>query len=212
MDIKWLGHSCFLLKGNKVTLVCDPFSAEVGLKVPNVQADIITVTHDHFDHNNVAAISGQPFIVKGPGEYEVKEVFINGIPSFHDASGGKERGENTIYVIEIDGFRICHLGDLGHKLTDAQLSAIENIDVLLIPVGGKVTLNAKEASEVVEQIEPRIVVPMHYNVKGLRMEGLAGVEEFAKEMGVKEIKPQTTLKLKHDQLPQDKTEVVILSK
>ncbi len=212
MDIKWLGHSCFLLKGGKVTLVTDPFSAETGLKVPNVQADIVTISHDHFDHNNATAISGEPFIVKSPGEYEVKEVFINGIPSFHDESEGRERGENTIYVIEINGFRICHLGDLGHKLTDVQLAMIENIDVLLIPVGGKFTLDAKKAAEVVEQVEPRIVIPMHYHVKGLKVEGLTGIEEFAKEMGVKEIKSQSTLKLKRDQLPQDKTEVVFLNK
>jgi L-ascorbate metabolism protein UlaG (beta-lactamase superfamily) len=210
MEIKYLGHACFLLKGEHATVVIDPYEEKVGLKLPSLTADMVAVTHDHYDHNNVKAISGNPFVINGPGEYEVKGVFVNGLPTFHDEKGGKERGINTVYLIEIDGFRVCHLGDLGHKLESEQLDLINGVDVLLVPVGGQVTLDGKKAAEVADQIEPRIVVPMHYQTKGLKISGLAEVTSFLQEIGVKEPVKKDTLKLKKDQLPQDKTEVIAL--
>ena len=211
MEIKWFGQSCFELKGDKATLVIDPFEDKIGLKLPKLTADIVAVTHDHFDHNNVKAVSGDPFVVNGPGEYEVKGISVSGIPTFHDEKGGQERGENTVYIIEVDGIRICHLGDLGHNLSDAQADLVDGVDILLIPVGGEYTIDAKKASEVTEQIEPRVVIPMHYQVQGLAgVKGLAKVDDFLSEMGVKDINKKDLLKVKKDKLPQDKTEVVVL--
>jgi len=211
MEIKWFGQSCFELKGDKATLVIDPFEDKIGLKLPKLTADIVAVTHDHFDHNNVKAVSGDPFVITDPGEYEVKGISVSGIPTFHDEKGGQERGENTVYIIEVDGIRICHLGDLGHNLSDAQADMVDGVDILLIPVGGEYTIDAKKASEVTEQIEPRVVIPMHYQVQGLAgVKGLAKVDDFLSEMGVKDINKKDLLKVKKDKLPQDKTEVVVL--
>jgi len=128
--------------------VIDPYDEKIGLKLPNLSADIVLVTHNHSDHNNVAGVKGTPFVIDGPGEYEVKEVFINGISSFHDDKEGKERGLNTIYVIEAEDLRFCHLGDLGQKqLTDEQLEKIDGIDVLMIPVGGEYTIDSSSAQK-----------------------------------------------------------------
>jgi len=211
MEIKWFGQSCFELKGDKAGLVIDPYEEKIGLKLPELTADLVAVTHDHFDHNNVKAISGDPFVINGPGEYEVKGISVIGIPTFHDEKGGQERGENTVYIIEVDGIKICHLGDLGHNLSDAQADLVDGVDILLIPVGGEYTIDAKKASEVTEQIEPRIVIPMHYQIQGLTgVKGLAKVNDFLSEMGVKDINKKDVLKVKKDKLPQDKTEVVVL--
>lgn len=211
MEIKWFGQSCFELKGDKAKLIIDPYEDKIGFKLPKLSSDILAITHDHFDHNNIKAISGDPFIISGPGEYEVKGISVTGIPTFHDDKDGQERGENLVYVIEIDGVKICHLGDLGHKLDDLQTDLIDGVDILLIPVGGEFTIDAKKASEVIEQIEPRIVIPMHYQIQKLTgVKGLAKVDDFLSEMGVKDINKKDLLKVKKDKLPQDKTEVVIL--
>ena len=170
MQIIWHGQSCFQIsisqgKNNHVNIVIDPFSEEVGLRLPKLQADILLTTHDHYDHNNVKAVSGNPFIINSPGEYEIKNVFIEGIPSWHDNSQGKERGENTIYTIEAEDLKLCHLGDFGQKeLTGEQLEKIGEVDVLMIPIGGVYTISAKEALKVMSQLEPKIIIPMHYQI------------------------------------------------
>lgn len=211
MEIKWFGQSCFELKGDKAKLVIDPYEDKIGFKMPKLSSDILAITHDHFDHNNTKAISGDPFVINGPGEYEVKGISVTGIPTFHDDKNGQERGENLVYIIEIDGIRICHLGDLGHKLDDLQTDLIDGVDILLIPVGGEFTIDAKKAGEVIEQIEPRIVIPMHYQIQKLTgVKGFAKVDDFLSEMGVKDINKKDLLKVKKDKLPQDKTEVVVL--
>ena len=154
--INWAGQSCFQVsvsnsRDHSADIVIDPFDEEIGLKVPNFSADILLITHQHHDHNNVKAIKparaggGTPFIISGPGEYEVREVFIKGISSFHDDKEGKERGQNTIYTISAEGLKFCHLGDLGQKqLTDEQLEKIGNVDILMIPVGGQFTISSQE--------------------------------------------------------------------
>jgi len=213
MFITWLGHSCFKIqiKNNdrEVILVTDPFEKGIGLKVPRVNGDIVTVSHNHYDHNNVSAVKNNPFVINSPGEYEVKNVFVTGIQSFHDNKEGKDRGLNTIYRIESEGLSLAHLGDLGHILDTEQLEKLEDIDILMVPVGGKYTLNAKEAVEVVNQIEPRIIIPMHYKVKGLKI-NIEPVDKFLKEMGIKSTEKLNKLKIIKKDLPQEELKVILL--
>lgn len=213
MIITWQGHSCFKLQDkvgtDGITLVTDPYGKECGLKMPSFEADIITVSHDHADHNNVSALRGTPFIIDCPGEYDIKDVLIEGIDSFHDEKNGDERGHNTIYRIEIDDISITHLGDLGSALTDAQIEKLAGTDILLIPVGGKYTLDAKKAVEVISQIEPRIIIPMHYKTEGLAYD-LDPLDKFVKEIGLTPTYEEK-LKISKKDLPQEEMELVVLS-
>lgn len=190
MKITWYGQACFKLlvktkNGNKITIITDPFSKEIGLNPPRGTADIVTVSHDHYDHNNIKAFSGEPFIIEGAGEYDVKGIFVKGIYSFHDNSQGEERGVNTIYVIEVEDMKICHLGDLGQKqLSSNQLDQIGDVDVLMIPVGGIYTINGSEAVQIINSIEPKIVIPMHYKIPKLNIK-LNNIDKFLEEIGVK---------------------------
>ncbi|MFH0892158.1 MAG: MBL fold metallo-hydrolase [Candidatus Falkowbacteria bacterium] len=212
MFITWLGHSCFKIQ-NKVgpdgiTITTDPFDKSTGLKVPSFESDIVTVSHDHADHNNVKALRGTPFIIDQAGEYDVKGITIAGAESDHDDKRGKERGKNIIFRIEVDDISVSHLGDLGHILDSKQLDLMVGTDILLIPVGGIYTINAKTAVEIVSQIEPRIIIPMHYALPGLSMK-LDGVDKFIKEMGLKPTY-EDKLKITKKELPQEDVELVIL--
>ena len=213
--IYWAGQSCFQIsvsnsKDHSADIVIDPFDEKLGLKLPNLSADIVLVTHEHFDHNNVKDVKGDPFVIRGPGEYEVKGVFVQGIPSFHDDKEGKEKGQNTIYVIEAEELRFCHLGDLGQKqLTDEQLEKIDRVDVLMIPVGGGPTLSSVEAQKVISEIEPKIVIPMHYALPKMKLD-LDDVAKFLKAMGKNSVVPQEKLVVKTSTLPKDGMEIVIL--
>jgi L-ascorbate metabolism protein UlaG (beta-lactamase superfamily) len=213
MIITWQGHSCFKIQDkigtDGITLTTDPFNKEIGLKAPNFESDIVTVSHDHYDHNNVSSLRGNVFVIDSPGEYDYKEVLVQGIDSYHDNKEGEERGKNTIYRIEMDDLSLCHLGDLGHSLSDKQLSKLSGIDILFIPVGGKYTLDAKKAVEVVSQIEPRIVIPMHYKIDGLTLD-IDPVDAFVKELGIKPTNEEK-LKISKKDLPQEDMELVILS-
>jgi L-ascorbate metabolism protein UlaG (beta-lactamase superfamily) len=210
MTITWLGQSCFKIEDKEVRIITDPFEAAIGLKPPRVEADIVTISHDHTDHNNLEAIKGSPFVIKGPGEYEVKSVFVYGIPSFHDKSEGRERGANTLYLIEMEDIKIAHLGDLGQSsLTDEQLESLDGVDILLVPVGGVYTINAKEAVDIINQIEPRIVIPMHYKVPGLKI-GLDGLDKFCKEIGICKKEAVEKLKISKKDLPVEEMDVITM--
>jgi L-ascorbate metabolism protein UlaG (beta-lactamase superfamily) len=215
MNIIWKGQSCFQIvsqksKTNFVTIVIDPFSEEIGLKTSFGQADVVLITHNHSDHNNAKAVSGTPFVIDGPGEYEVKEVYIQGIPSFHDSAEGKEHGLNTIYVIETEDLKICHLGDIGQKeLTEDQLDKIGDVDVLMVPVGGNFTVDSKEAVKIISQIEPRITIPMHYELPKLKMK-LEGVDNFLKILGIKSIVPENKLSIKKKDISLEEAKIVVL--
>ena len=212
MYITWLGQSCFKIQdkltADGVTLVTDPYKAEIGLKLPNFSADIITISHNHPDHNNAEGLRGDPYIVQSAGEFDIKGVAIHGIEAFHDSQNGKERGQIIIYRIEVEDISIAHLSDLGHLLDNKQLEVLSGIDVLFIPVGGKYTIDAKKAVEVVAQIEPRIIIPMHYKLPGLKYE-FDGVEKFIKEIGLKP-REEEKLKLSKKDLPAEDMELVIL--
>lgn len=213
MDITYLGHSSFKLKGKTASVITDPYDPKfVGLKYPSSEADIVTISHNHNDHNQSQLVKGVRMVVNGPGEYEISGVSIIGIPSFHDAKKGEERGENTIYVFEIDGLRIAHLGDLGIDLSDEQISGLGNIDVLMIPVGGEFTIGSKEAVRVVGEVGPYFVTPMHYKVDGLSPEfsKLEPVETFLSECGLTVERIDKFSLKKEDILEDQSTKVILL--
>lgn len=210
MIITWLGHSCFRLQTGELIVVIDPFSKDIGLTPPRFRADLVLVSHDHYDHSNAAALGGEPFLISGPGEYEVKEVFVHGVETFHDKTQGGERGLNTIYSVKIEDLVVVHLGDFGEgELRDETLEEIGEADILMLPVGGKYTIDAEEAAKVVKQIEPRLVIPMHYKIPGLKLE-LDSVEKFLQEMGVKPALREKLVIKKKDLGEEEKTEVVML--
>jgi L-ascorbate metabolism protein UlaG (beta-lactamase superfamily) len=180
MKVKYLGHATFVITSNKgVRVITDPYETGPDLTYGEIteSADIVTVSHYHHDHGNVAAVKGNPEVVSRVGRSEAKGIEFNGIASYHDEAGGSLRGGNIIFCFEMDGVRVCHLGDLGHRLDDRQLREIGSVDVLLIPVGGFYTIDAKVATEVCDQLKPRVIIPMHYKTeKGIP--GISGVEGF----------------------------------
>ncbi len=212
MEITWLGHACFRLRGKEVTVITDPFGPQLGYNLGRVSAQIVTISHDHPGHNNAAAVGGDPYVVRGPGEYEVQDVLITAVAAYHDDERGKRLGRNTIYLLHIDDLAVCHLGDLGHLLTDHQREEIGDVDVLLAPVGGKNTINAAQATEVISQVDPRIVIPMHYATAATegKVEGLDPLEKFCREMGVEVVEPQPKLAVTRGSLPAE-PQVITLS-
>jgi len=209
MDITFLGHASFKLKGKHTGVITDPYDPSIGLKYPRAEADIVTVSHDHHDHSAVSQVGGEPFVVGGPGEYEIKGVRIVGVPSFHDEKKGTIRGKNTIYNIQTDNLFICHLGDLGQsELVSEQLEAIGQVDILLIPVGGVYTIDAQGAAKIAASLEPKIVIPMHYADPGSNLK-LEPVDKFLKEMGAEKVEPQAKLSITTDKLPEELVVVVL---
>lgn len=217
MIITYHGHSCFKLKGKKGTVITDPYEDSVGFSSPNLSADIVTVSHDHYDHNNVKDVDGtarrkKPFVIDHLGEYEVGGISVFGTKSFHDGESGTERGLNRIYVIVIDGIRVCHLGDLGHELDENMVKEIGDIDVLLLPVGGVYTINSKQAVAVAKALEPSFIVPMHYKTSAHDQEKFGELQElsdFIKEFGVENVEEIDKLKVERDRLPEEKELVII---
>ena len=208
MDISWLGHSCFRIRGSHAAVITDPYSPNLGYSLGKPTARIVTVSHQHPGHSYISGIGGDPKPVTGPGEYEISGVLIIGMTTFHDRERGKKRGKNTVYLIEVDEVSVCHLGDLGHVLTTEQVEEIDNVDVLLLPVGGVSTIDAPMAAEVVRQLEPKAVVPMHYKTEALKRE-LEPVDRFLKEMGIKEADSQPKLSFTKANLPAS-TQVFLL--
>ena len=207
MDVTWLGHGCFRLRGRGAAVVTDPYPPAIGLKLSRLDADLVTVSHEHENHNYTQVVR-DAYEIRGPGEYEVAGVSVIGVPTYHDAEKGAKHGRNTVYLIEIDDVRVCHLGDLGHKLDDAEAEAISAPDVLLVPVGGYTAINAVQAAEVVRQLEPRFVVPMHYAIPGLKLQ-LDSLDRFLKEMAVTSSEPQPKLSVQKSSGEYD-TKVVVL--
>lgn len=210
MEITWLGHSCFRLRGRDVAIVIDPPDRTTGYALPKLTADVVLVSHDHPGHNNAAAVAGAARVLNGPGEYEIKGVPIVGVQTTHDGEGGRRRGRNVAWIAHIDDVNVCHLGDLGAPLNSEQAEALGTVDVLLVPVGGHNTINAAQAAEVVTLLEPKIVVPMHYQTEARRAEtALDGVEGFLREQGTPDVQPQAKLTVTRANLP-EQTQVVVL--
>ena len=216
MTLTYHGHSCFKLKGKRGTVVTDPYEPYVGFPLPSLSADIVTVSHQHPDHNASSKVTGtarrsKPFVIDSAGEYEIGGISVFGVPAFHDDSKGAERGSSNIYTILIDDVRVCHLGDLGHELTQEMVESIGEIDVLLVPVGGVFTIDPAHAIKVIRALEPSIVVPMHFKTN-MHKEDLFGelktVEDFLKEYGV-ESAPVEKLDVDETSLPEETTVVVL---
>jgi L-ascorbate metabolism protein UlaG (beta-lactamase superfamily) len=208
MEIHWLGHSCFRLRGRELTVVTDPFPPELGYPLGRVEANLVTVSHDEPNHAAVSSVEGSPRVVRGPGEYEFAGMMVTGVATPRPAGQSRTAPRNTAYVIELDDVTVCHLGDVAAPLGSDQLSVVRSADVLLLPVGGRCTIDATQAAEVVAQVEPKIVIPMHYRTPAVPLD-LDPVDRFCKELGVAELTPQARLSLTRSSVP-DQLTVVLL--
>jgi len=169
MRIRWLGHSCFLITNERgINILTDPFDETLGYHMTKEKINIITISHEHYDHNNTMGIKGKPVVLKGPVNRDTHKIIFKGIASYHDSVYGKYRGENTIFLIKTDNLTLCHLGDLGHILENEQLEQMGHVDILFIPVGGYFTINYIQAERVINQIKPKIVLPMHYKTDAIK--------------------------------------------
>lgn len=180
MKLKWLGHACFLITSETgLRIITDPYNVGGGINYSPIAeaADIVTVSHAHDDHNNISVVRGKPEVVTGSGAKSAKGVQFKGIPTYHDESQGKQRGANTVFCFSVDGIKLCHLGDLGHRLSREQIAELENADILLVPVGGFFTIDANVASQVCDDLKPKVTVPMHYKTPKCDFP-IAGVEDF----------------------------------
>lgn len=215
MEIVYLGHSSFRLSTKTVSVVMDPFDPQfVGLRFSKVSSTVVTVSHSHADHARADLVSGVKKVLSEPGEYEIEGVSFIGISSYHDQEQGAKRGPNTIFVVEMDSLRIVHLGDLGHQLSESTQNAIGEVDVLMVPVGGEYTLGPQEAAELVRSIEPRITIPMHFQVDGLSANlknKLQKVDPFLSALGFK-VEKLPKLKINGGNLPAEDQLIVLLEK
>jgi len=173
MKIKWFGQSCFLITAeNGKKILTDPFKNMLGYKLPEIEANIVSTSHNHSDHNNIGAVKSSFIHINELGAFTKNDIAIKGVATFHDKASGAKRGKNTVYNFTIDGIHLCHLGDLGHVLNNNQIQAIGTVDILLFPVGGgPTTIGAADAVQVVKQLNPAIVIPMHYRTKALGLFG-----------------------------------------
>lgn len=214
MKIKYLGHSCFMLEESTgTTVITDPYS-NIGFKMPNnVKADVVTVSHSHFDHNNVKAVAGKPLIIDKEGNYEFEGVEIKGIKSYHDDEEGALRGENIIFKYRMDGLEICHMGDIGEECSSELLEMLLPVNILLIPVGGTYTINAEQAKEYVDRIMPEIVIPMHYKTKGLKM-SIDKPDDFLDLFEDDEVEccEDSTLEFLRDDLSDETTKMILMER
>jgi L-ascorbate metabolism protein UlaG (beta-lactamase superfamily) len=214
MEITWYGMSCFRLREGGTTVICDPFDRSVGMTLPKVRADVVTVSHDQPGHNSVDRVQGEPKLLRGPGEYEVKNVFVTGAVTYHRKATKNADERNVIFFFDFGDFTVGHLGDLGEVPSQTEIEELNlgDVDVLLVPVGGGATLDPTRAVEVIGMMEPKIVIPMHYRHAGLApdlAESLEPVEKFLKELGATAPEPQEVFKVTKASLPEE-TQVVLL--
>lgn len=214
MEITWYGLSCFRLREGGTIVICDPFDKSVGITLPKVRADIVTISHDQPGHNSVERVQGEPKVLRGPGEYEIKNVFVTGAVTYHRKATKNADERNVIFFFDFGEFTVGHLGDLGEVPTQTEIEELNlgDVDVLLVPVGGGATLDPTRAVEVIGMMEPKIVIPMHYRHEGLSptlAESLEPVEKFLKEFGATAPEPQEVFKATKSSLPEE-TQVVLL--
>jgi L-ascorbate metabolism protein UlaG (beta-lactamase superfamily) len=211
MLIKWLGHSCFLIvSSNGVRIIIDPYAVNGKISYSPIDelADIVVVTHEHGDHNNISAVRGKPEVVKGAGTSVVKGIQFKGVATYHDKSQGRQRGPNTVFCFTVDGIRLCHLGDLGHLLDTNHLETIGGVDILFIPVGGFYTIDATEAGQVCGQLNPQVAIPMHFKTPKCAYP-ISGVEDFLE--GKKNVRKANSSEAEFtlEELPHDR-EILVL--
>jgi L-ascorbate metabolism protein UlaG (beta-lactamase superfamily) len=208
VEITWLGHSCFRIRGREAAIVTDPCPPASGYNIGKPTADIVTVSHSHEDHSYVKGVAGSPVVIERPGEYEIHGAFVTGVGTYHDSKQGASHGPNVSFVLEMEEVRVCHLGDLGHTPTPDQVEEMSGVGVLLVPVGGNTTIDGAAAAEVVSIIEPALVIPMHYGTEVTKGD-LAPLDRFLKEMGAKDLERQPKLTVSRSTLPHE-TQVVLL--
>jgi len=207
-EFRWLGHNCFRIKAREATILTDPLDRITGYAMQKQTADIVTISHEHQGHINLNGVKPDFQVLRGPGEYELHDIFITGIRTYHDAEKGVRHGYNTIYLIEVEGIVICHLGDLGHPLTEEQAEAISECDVLLIPAGGGNVITSDQAAELIAQVAPKIVIPMQYATPN----GDANLEQlapFAKRLGMEMPEAIDKLVIRQSELPETARLVVL---
>jgi L-ascorbate metabolism protein UlaG (beta-lactamase superfamily) len=210
MKIKYLAHASFLITSDSgIRIITDPYATSPGLKHGEIKetADIVTVSHEHGDHNNAAAVRGNPHVFRESGE--ARGVKVRAVATAHDDKGGSQRGKNTVFCFEVDGVNVCHGGDLGHVLTESQVKAIGQVDVLMIPVGGFFTIDAKTAARVCDQLKPRVVIPMHYKTEKTTDFPIAGADDFTKGKGNVKVSDGSEIELKAGALPAN-TQIMVL--
>ncbi len=212
MKIKWLGHASFLITSDAgIKIITDPYATTPTVTYDEIKesADIVTVSHEHGDHNNVAAVGGNPEVVRGVVTKGIKGIRFNGMLTYHDDAGGSKRGNNTIFCFEVDGIRVCHLGDLGHPMSDRQVAELGKVDILLIPVGGNYTIDAKVASEVCNRLQPKVIMPMHYQNERCPNFPVAGVGDFLKGKANVNRQDTSEVEFKQGKLPAT-TQIIVL--
>lgn len=216
MKIRYLGHSCFqLTESTGTSIVTDPYG-DVGFNMPRVSADVVTMSHSHYDHNNVGAVGGKPVVLSEEGNYEIGGVHITAIKCWHDDENGEKRGGNLIFKFRMDGLEVCHLGDIGEECSSSLLEALLPVHVLLIPVGGTYTIDAEQAKEYVDRIMPSIVIPMHYKTKGLDMD-IDKVDEFTDLFDDEEVEEiieseDEELEFFRDDISDESTTIIIMER
>lgn len=215
MKIRYLGHSSFLLTESTGTaIVTDPYDPSVGFAMPKVRADAVTVSHRHYDHDNVKAVEGNPVILDREQGYELTGVDINAIRSYHDDKAGALRGENVIFKFRMDGLDVCHLGDLGEECSAELIEAILPVNVLLIPVGGTYTIDAAMAKEYVDRLMPDVVIPMHYRAKGCKLD-IEKVDEFLSQFEDEAVECEETgeeIELSRDDIDGETTRIIVMNR
>jgi L-ascorbate metabolism protein UlaG (beta-lactamase superfamily) len=209
MEIVWLGHSCFRIRGREATVVTDPCPPATGYSIGKPTADIVTISHNHDAHSFLKAVAGSPTVILNAGEYEIHGAFVTGVSTFHDGEKGAERGKNIAFIVEMEDIKVCHLGDLGHTPTADQVEEMVGCDVLMVPVGGDSTIDGAKAAEVVSLLEAKLVLPMHYKTAATKDKGLEPPDRFLKEMQVTTVEPQPKLSINRSAIPSD-TQVIML--
>ncbi len=209
MEIVWLGHSCFRIRGREAVVVTDPCPPATGYAIGKPTADVVTISHRHDNHSYLKPIAGDPTVLDSPGEYEIHGAFVTGISTYHDSAKGAELGRNIAFVVEMEDIRVCHLGDLGHTPSAEQAEDLTGVDVLLIPIGGDSTIDGPKAAEVVSLLEARLVIPMHFQT-GASKGQLEPPDRFLKEMGVATApEPLPKISISRSSLPGE-TQVLLL--
>lgn len=214
MNIIWHGQSCFSIKSKDKTIVIDPYSNKIGLKEPKLTADILLVSHEHSDHSNISIVKkahDNLKIINEAGEYEFGGIYIQAVPAYHDDKNGKELGETLMFTIRAEDMVVAHLGNLGQSLlTDEQLEELNGVDILIVPVGGPYSFKGLQAAKIVTQIDPRIVIPMHYKIPGINIAKMEDASSFLAEEGAKGIEPKDEYKIEKRNLPVEERETVVL--
>lgn len=201
MTIKWLGHSSFYIQSSNVSIITDPFNPNIGLKFPKISADIITVSHDHYDHSYTVGVEGNPVIINNLGKHTINNIEITGIQSYHDDQNGATRGQNIIFKFTIENMTLVHFGDIGHILNQKTIDQLSSVDIIMLPVGGTFTIDPIKALEIFHQLNPKFILPMHYQIEGLVVSSrLLSVEDFINRSGL-DYEKVTELNISKEKLP-----------